>query len=369
MSRRRDDEIAFGSDAFLDVVCNLVGILIVLIIVAGLRISRAPVEIEVAEDSTAVTDVVAIEPPVEEVEPEPLVLPPLPSPEPVVLPPAEPPRELVAEADQLQSQLQAMQTELEQAQAEQAALARQRSGVETQLATVAQQVEAARERMSAVEQSVAERESTVREQERLVAAARLQLQFESQAAPESPVLAHRVTPIGRQVADQVEVHFRLSGGRVSVVPIDALASDLKDRVERHRDMLFRVPRYEGAIGPVDGFTMHYVIERQQATALEELRNGGPVLRIGLSYYEIEAKPDAPSESIEEVLLPRSRFRSALAQAGPHAILTFWVYPDSFELNRQLQELVHSGGYEVASRPLPHGVPIAGSPNGSKSVAQ
>ncbi len=369
MSRKRDNEIAFGSDAFLDVVCNLVGILIVLIVVAGLRISRAPVEGESEETPAAAPAVVAVTPPEEPVEPEPKPSPPTLPPEPVVLPPAEPPPELIAEADALRSQLLRMQSDLDRARADRAVLTQQLSSVESQRAAVAQQIESARDRMAVVERSVSDLDTAVREQERRVAAARLQLQYETQVETDSPVLAHRVTPIGRQVTQDVEVHFRLSGGRVSVVPIEMLANDLKDRVERHRDMLFRVPRYEGAIGPVDGFTMHYVIERQQATALEELRNGGPVLRIGLSYYEIEAKPDAPSESIEEVRLPRSRFRSALAQAGPRAILTFWVYPDSFELNRQLQELVHSAGYEVASRPLPHGVPIAGSPNGSKSVAQ
>ena len=43
MSRRRPPaELQFGSDSFLDVVANIVGILIILIVIAGLRVSQIP---------------------------------------------------------------------------------------------------------------------------------------------------------------------------------------------------------------------------------------------------------------------------------------------------------------------------------------
>ena len=46
MSRRRPKgELQFGSDSFLDVVANIVGILIILIVIAGLRVSQTPVVI------------------------------------------------------------------------------------------------------------------------------------------------------------------------------------------------------------------------------------------------------------------------------------------------------------------------------------
>src|ERR1700733_14729157 len=47
MSRRRNsDEIEFGSDSFLDIVANIVGILIILIVVAGIKAGAAPVSAE-----------------------------------------------------------------------------------------------------------------------------------------------------------------------------------------------------------------------------------------------------------------------------------------------------------------------------------
>jgi hypothetical protein len=47
MSRRAQrPELEFGSDSFLDVVCNIVGILIILIVVVGLKVQRQPREQE-----------------------------------------------------------------------------------------------------------------------------------------------------------------------------------------------------------------------------------------------------------------------------------------------------------------------------------
>ena len=44
MSRRTARaELGFGSDSFLDIIANIVGILIILIVVAGMRVSNAPV--------------------------------------------------------------------------------------------------------------------------------------------------------------------------------------------------------------------------------------------------------------------------------------------------------------------------------------
>src|SRR5258707_3906500 len=42
MSRRAREEIPFGSDSFLDVLANMVGILIILIVSAAARMGRAP---------------------------------------------------------------------------------------------------------------------------------------------------------------------------------------------------------------------------------------------------------------------------------------------------------------------------------------
>ena len=59
----------------------------------------------------------------------------------------------------------------------------------------------------------------------------------------------------------------------------------------------------------------------------------------------------------------------MLSAGSDTTLTFWVYPDSYTLYRKLQSFAHEQGFPVAGRPLPTGVAISGSPNGTKSASQ
>ena len=51
------------------------------------------------------------------------------------------------------------------------------------------------------------------------------------------------------------------------------------------------------------------------------------------------------------------------------MITIWVYPDSFDLYRRLRDELNAQGFLVAGRPLPDGVPIQGSPGGSRSAGQ
>ncbi len=50
MAREKHDDIEFGSDSFLDVVANIVGILIILIVVAGIKAGATPVTVERVAD-------------------------------------------------------------------------------------------------------------------------------------------------------------------------------------------------------------------------------------------------------------------------------------------------------------------------------
>jgi hypothetical protein len=98
--------------------------------------------------------------------------------------------------------------------------------------------------------------------------------------------------------------------------------------------------------------------------------GTAVIRLGISEWRMIPQQSLVYESADEALLPQSRFLNALRSAGANATLTFWVYPDSFTLHRELQDFAHDNGFDVAGRPLPEGIPITGSSSGgSKSVAQ
>ena len=56
-------------------------------------------------------------------------------------------------------------------------------------------------------------------------------------------------------------------------------------------------------------------------------------------------------------------------APEHTTVTFWVYPESFALYRQLRDYLHQHNIEVAGRPLPQGQLIASSRNGKRSRGQ
>jgi hypothetical protein len=276
----------------------------------------------------------------------------------------------VNRAAELRAVLVGLAADLERARLRQSELARTSADAQTQLAAVKQALAAGEQDRAAAEQRAgaarellrAARHELAQQQDALRGAAA------AAAGAETDVVTHRVTPISREVAGR-EVHFRLSGGRVSVAPLDALSNELKSRIERNRDTLLRLSRYDGSIGPVAGYKMHYVIERQPVSVIDELRYGQQIIRMGLSFYELEPLPELVSESVEEALRPGSQFRRELDRSGNNATVTFWVYPDSFELHRALLDHVHSAGFDAAVRPLPFGVPIAGSPQGSKSMAQ
>ena len=379
MPRRKEDELQFSTDSFLDVVCNLVGILIILIIVAGLRVSRAPVIL--AQEETAPAAPADGEPPLPVLTVPPSIkltelggwleaAPAAPDEAPAELPPpAEPPSELVAQAEQLRtlmSQLAEQQAELRDRAA---AARRSEQAAGEQLRDVAARVEA---EASGVEAKAADAEQVahrIRELEELVATLKNESVALAEQSVQAHVLKHNVTPISRQVSEQDEVHFRLEGNKVSVVPMDALAEVLKQRMQKSGDLFIRLDRYEGTAGPVDGYVMHYVIEKTKPSAIEELRNGGSFVRIQLTYYELEVRKEIVSETVDEALRPGSKFMTALHKTRPGSSLTFWVYPDSFAAHRKLQDFAHEARFDVAARPLPFGVPIAGSPHGSKSSAQ
>lgn len=372
MSQRRPRaEMQFGSDSFLDVIANIVGILIILIVIAGMRVSEAPVLMSVPAP-------MAEREPIRTAEPDELGLPvlfaaePPPPPPPVVERPrslpAEPPQELVEQAARLQRELQAL--------ARDHGVLAQRLTAEHEAAdTFTQRLAALQAQLASTQSQAAEKQSSARQTARDLAAARQELadlvrqvrQIEADA-PVAETLEHRINPISRVVTGD-ERHFRLEKGRVTEVPIEKLAERLREQIERRKDSLLKLRQYQGEVGPIDGFLMKYLVERGGLSVIDELKFGPGMYRIAVTQWRIEPDREMPSESIDEALTAGSRFYTSLLQTKQGSVLTFWIYPDSFAEFRRLQKFAHEHGFLVAGRPLPPGIPIMGSPNGSKSTAQ
>lgn len=378
MSRRPRSELQFGSDSFLDVVANIVGILIILIVIAGLRLSQSPIHLlRISPDQTSgaaipMQTVPELEPvPVDDEDsvvastPAPLwSAPPAPL-EPV---PPEPPRELVIATEELRGEIDRLE-QRSRTIAEKSAAAR-RAGVEfTEKLSRTQQDIADKERAAALRSREEERQqASLRQLQATREQLERELKTEEEKAPQVEQLRHRVTPLSKVVTGQ-EQHYRLAGNRVSEVPVAALTSRLRMQVERSKEWLIKQPSHQGEVGPIGGYSMHYQVSRENPSVLEEVRYGQGMFRISVTQWRIEPENDLVAETAAEALQPGSMFYDSLLAADEATSLTFWVYPDSYPLYRKLQQFAHEQGFLVAGRPLPTGIPISGSPTGTKSAGQ
>lgn len=374
MSRRHAKKsLGFGSDSFLDVLANIVGILIILIVIAGARIrssnlpskeelARLQAEKAAADAAAAVPAMTTADEPAvsteKKTEPEPL--------------PARftVPEEWLAEQESLASGEQLTAAELDELSKHLDEMMRRQSAAVTEAALLEKLEQTAETDLE--KSRIGFFKSTEELSQRQQKLNGLLADFEeiSNASPPSIEVRHRVTPVSQTVIGK-ELHFRVIGGKVSVVPYDDLVERVKDSIARKKDLIARVRRIAGSAGPIDGYTMEYIVERKAASVLDELQLGGNGTMYRLEVAEIEIVPQATleAESVTRALHPGSAFASALRRAGPRTALTFWVYPDSFGVFRELQNACHAEGFLVTGRPLPMGKNITGSPSGSRSAAQ
>ena len=81
------------------------------------------------------------------------------------------------------------------------------------------------------------------------------------------------------------------------------------------------------------------------------------------------QPDR-GETVQHALATASAFRRIVDSLDTdQAVLTFFVYEDSFSAFRTVRDYLSERGFLVAGRPLPMETPIGGSPKGTKSRAQ
>lgn len=370
--RRHDGGATVESDSFLDIVANIVGILIILIVVAGVRVGQSTTRPIVTSDEneTAVAEVISVTPtPPDPTKPEPVV-----APRPIIVQlPPKAPEAPPSPSPVLLTAIESTTSEIEKLRAEHADLVTLSAELQSADSALKAQAVDAAEKAAIVNTSLEEAEAVGESLLGQLDDLRSELDGVGRQLADVPtekvtVLRHRLNPIGREVQG-TELHFRLSGNHIAQIPLQTLIDQLKPQVERQKEWISKFHSHQGRVGPVDGFMMEYVLERQRLSVVEELRLGSQMMRISVAGWKIVPGREVTGESIEEALRPDSRFMSALRLAKRDATLTFWVYPDSFEAYRRLQDVVHEQGLGIAARPLPHGVPIAGSPNGSRTSSQ
>jgi hypothetical protein len=347
--RRPRKGIEFSFDSFLDLVTNVVGIIIRLILVSWVGARSYQALVPAAPEDPAAQ--------VEEID----AAPPLSAEMRVHR------KELNDAQERLLEQLRRLKTVKDGQQ--------QLDAAATQLSTQCQQLEEKQgtlKRKALAEQGRrAQVVLSLPELQRRGAA----LAREIAALEKLPPLTQKLrygTPVSRPVHAE-EVMFECLHNKVTVIDIGGLLAEVKQGMEdKGRELRMRW-QVEDVAGPLGAFRLRYTIERIRTTT-ESIGGGGPEqgnsYSYGLGGWKAEPIITNRGEALESALAKGSEFRRTADGLQPNqAVATFWVYPDSFPIYRALRDYLHARDVEVAGRPLTFGSPIAGSRNGTRSQGQ
>ncbi len=334
--RRKVREIEFSFDSFLDVVANVVGIILRLILVAwvGARSYKAVVP---SAPLPALTKEEIAE---------------LPDPKDPLAPELERQRRELAEAQaHLLEQLKEWQKlrqdstltaeELARLTARVQEMDTERQGVESKIRQDAQTTRNAGLSLEEIRQR----------SKRIVA----EIEALRKAPPSKQTLRYR-TPVSHPLQSE-ELLFECRNGRISFIDYGKFMAEIESAL-RDGDKLRGMNEYSGATEQVGPFRMRYQVELDSYTGKAALS------------WEIEPVAFVRGETVEQALAPGSEFRRVIDSIEPASTaVTLCVYPDSFPLYRKLRDFMHERDIVVAGRPLPEGASIAASRHGTASRGQ
>jgi len=344
---RVQEKIDDGQDSFLDVVSNLVGILIILVMIAGARVRNAT-SAPVPPDVKAETSEEARE--------------------------RESRRAYVEAADLLEK----TRVELEQTRAETEDFNERALILESQTQAAEQEYRDLL-RLSAEIDGALKAEAQNREESERVAFDLKSQIFEKEkkrddllkqkqaleaARPQATQLENLPTPISKRVEEGHEGFFRLKNGKLAHVPLNEFTERVRLYFKNfHEDVSKN--EFEEKIGPVEDFYFHYFV------TLDKVRgNEGLSYLLQFQFGECVPTRDDLGEPVDEALSnANSAFRNRLAKYSPaDTTITLFVYPDSFQYLRDLKKFLFTRRYQTALRPLPQDAPIAISPQGTASAS-
>ncbi|MBN8629174.1 MAG: hypothetical protein J0M17_27185 [Planctomycetes bacterium] len=340
MSRRPqpvDSTESFGSDSFLDIVANMVGIMIILVMVVGLRIKNAAENPVVEAPAVPKIDLAPLEASARELEQD--------------------SRTLLSRAAELDALAQVRYDE--------------RAQLGLIVAAKEKQLEDQKNKLAEADRGTFDvRQALLVEAETLKS-----LEAEIQAlvyAPSKEVIKIKTypTPISRTVYGR-ETHFQLRRGRIVLVPLDQLVDELKHNIENKTFRANELDEITETVGPIGNFRMRYTLEKVAVPPQmkgNSITPGGMMIRT--TQFTLLPVSDVLGETYADAMGRDSDFQRVLADLDPRRVtITLWAYSDSFDDYRRMREYLYERGFTVAGRPLPEGQPISGSPYGSKSAAQ
>jgi hypothetical protein len=149
--------------------------------------------------------------------------------------------------------------------------------------------------------------------------------------------------------------------------LESLVERLKQSAERQKHKLLKLPEFTDTVGPLGGFRLRYTFERHDVTAETGMLSGSYARLRRWTLIPISGQLGEP---VDLALDEGSEFLQVVSKLRPgRSSITIWTYQDSFASFRRIKKELYRLGFSVAARPLPLGIPISGSPQGSKSAAQ
>jgi hypothetical protein len=350
--RRPTREIPFSFDSFLDLVANVVGIIIRLILITWVG----------AKSYTG------------------FVLPTTPAPpmvvdENVTLPEPEDP--LAPALERQKHEMALLQTQLLEQTKAWEDVQGERKLTEQELAALTKQLGSLAEERHGVQREAAV--SGRAGQGAALSLAEIQqrgkrLTDELEALRKAPSAkqTHRYrTPVSHPLQTE-EIMFECYRGRVTFIDLGTMLEEVQRGFRDKGELLRTQWQVSDLTAPAGPFRMRYTVERERG-----MLEGGSAApgsrdnyRFGIYGWEIEPVQQERGETAEQALAKGSAFRKVIDGVDPNqTAVTFSVYPDSFVLYRQLRDYLHDRDFTVAGRPLPDGTPIAARRDGTASRGQ
>lgn len=356
----------FGTDSFLDIIANLVGILVILIVLAGLRASQVSLP---SVETTA--DVKEPDLPAPAVEVESADDPQIPevSDEDFPLPVA------TVNIDIPDSPMMAeLGPSVADAAVEIASLEAHVQGLKRQIGSV--DLQSAWEQLRDLEKNLAERSTRIRKLEsvftrnasltrtvrentdrqddeyrklraRLVRANQRFKQI-STLEPEREELELRINPIGRESTGD-EVAFLIEYGRVLRIPVRELGELAIARERGNTAVTLRGESQHGRVGPVDGVFFRYQLNVRFIPVSDSRGMVSYVNRQVLQGVMTWSR-DAPSEPIDDALSEGGIVSRILLHAKKGTVVRLTISTEDFQHARRISSFCRDLGFRVSAKP-------------------
>ncbi len=353
MRHIRSEEKDGTDDSFLDVIANVVGVLIILVMLVGAQASRG---VLLAESNQATPDQQRLS---------------------TVESPSPDTAELSNELEKAtqaalasQRAIQTMATQVVKINHEAKAYDQQRIQLAMHRSVMEEEIERRKSRLDEEDQQEFDVQRQLLESKLdldTLSQERLNLISASDTVTEVECVP---TPLAKVIEGKA-VHLRLSKGLVSIVPLEELMAEIDNNLNGIRRRLQESGRVVETFGPLDGYRLKLTVAKRRSSAPVGGPLVGQVARAKFDQYaEIRPTSETIGQNVEQSLLPSGMlFQHLEARRRQRPAVVVWLYTDSFDEFRPLKQKLWEMGFSLATRPMRPGTHIGASPNGSRAAAQ